>query len=471
MKQLRQSLEAKKKKKPRSGDPSDYYQEFSVELREVQPDQEMHEKLQRWLHRVASNATHLSDGETVPHPQPLHSLATSVACSSPTPSSTMNLFDRVRRKSATGSAAGEEGFLHPFSRAASVGGARKKDSFPSANFGGATAMMSSSRYSMPMEDFCLIAKDYERAVRDKVNQLAEATIVGAGGGGAEDRFTRTRLTEEEIDARLHAANSSDTELDDVQERESSQFEERLLTQFYDNTSPHCENLFRAFATNDRSVLKGGGPAAAVGGMPVAGADPVSQFRWRFHSDGSVPKMQPSPQQREASDAFLSSLLSKRDSGTNETTQRREQEEKEVEEVATVIIEKADAESGEELLLEAACCEILNDPDAFEEDEDAQLEQVHNKRYELIDLLGHESSGDSDSGASFAMLKNDGYFDLGEDAEGESDASGAEDNDDGPVLLYENEDTGSATFLGGSKTTFWPNFDDDCDEETDHGADG
>lgn len=493
MKNVRQSLEAKKKKKPRPNDPQAYYDEFAQDLRDVQMDREMHEKLQRWLHRVASNATHLSDAETMP---PHHK---------PPSSSKMppNLFDRVRRKSA-GTAAekaeaegGEatviansrtEGFMHhPFSRAASlgggggavVGGARKKDSYPSmagssSGGGAATAMISSSAYSIPGDEFALIARDYRKAAAAvALNKLSDMV----DNDETEDQYTK--LSTEEIDRRLEAANGAiaGEEMEGMKKRResNSQFEERLLTQFYDSSSTQYENMFRAYASTDRSSLVGG--VRDTGSASIADQKMVSKFRWRFHSetDGASGATVP-----DESDQFLNSLLLKRNKTANrplppagydyrrwaDTVQGRgeevgggsakQQETTELTEVATVIIGKAEENSEEESLLEAACSDILNDPEAFDE-EDEQLKEVHDNRFQLIDLMGLDSSGDSDSGGEFSMLKNEDFFDLEDDEEGHTNR--AEDED--PVLLYEEEETGSVAFLGGDRRKgFWPHFDND-----------
>lgn len=620
MKHLRQSLEAKKNKKPRRPplSPSSVAEQFDAgtedadfpqDLRDVQVDVEMHEKLQRWLHRVASNATHLSEAETVPHPQPMGGHANHAGTA-------MNLFDRVRRKSANtgldgvmgggsssggGSSRQAGSLIHPFSRAGSVssgGGARKKDSYPSVNAGGrggangggggggATAMMSTSAYARPMDEFCMIAKDYEKATGTvpgaaKKKQSSCGGIVGAGGGGAEDRFTSSSLSAQQIDRRMQASGGGGGGLGSAGEcgpgllseserlkkrRESSQFEERLLTQFYDG-SPQCENLFRAFATTSATTNSPGAKGAATVGGEAGGCasgggglggdstlssrgEMVSKFRWRFHSDGGNANNNSRDHQHKNgtgptqalqgeiaeaegnSEAFLNSLLLKSSrskpthskaalkSGATTATQtvaplsmgyerdyrrwadtvehvvvQRMDAEREMAEVATVIIERADEATGEEALLEAACSEILNDPEAFDEEEEGV---GLGKRFELVDLLALQErvegngSGDRDEeevslgdSEELSILKNNGYFDLEEDDEDgeeeeedcddeddddeddDKDGEEEEEDDDDPVLLYEDVETGRAAFLGGGahrKVDFWGNFDSDEDVE-------
>lgn len=373
--------------------------------------------------------------------------------------------------------------------------------------------MMSASYLVPMDEFCMIAKDYEKAGAKKKHPLTSTegtkSIVGAGGGGAEDRFTASSLSAQQIDRRMMQGSSSSNASEGAsglseserlkKRRESSQFEERLLTQFYDG-SPQCENLFRAFATTsaDGTVSKGqassGSSSAGIGVSSGSGcgsmsnAELASKFRWRFNSDGSGgsnsncgTRQQQQQQQQKfgdglSSEAFLNSLLNKRSNSKSssvhnnygrdyrrwtdtveehvvvqrdaEKDKELEQESREIEELATVIIGRADVETGEESLLEAACSDILNDPDAFE-DEDGQIEEVHDKRYELIDLMALES-GDSD----------DEEEESGDEEEEEEDC----DDDDDPVLLYEDVDTGRATFLGAHQKDFWPNFDTDEDYE-------
>ena len=519
MKQLRQSLEAKKKKKPRScNDASQgYYDDFSQDLKDVQMDLEIHEKLQRWLHRVASNATHLSDADTVvPHAQ--------FVAGSGSSGSSVNLFsERVRRKSSSssghmeqlgGSPAGLGSSLSMgHSNSAISGGVRKKESqtaYPSSSSGGggggggggATTMMSS--YPMPVEEYCLMAKDATRSGTGTKSKLSNS--VGTSAGGAEDRFTASRIQQlEDGGDDLGSSMRREQEERQKKRRESSQFEERLLTQFYDYSSPQCENLFRAYATGGQkeggSCGGGGGGrnSLAMGGMsrggePSTSGGGVSKFRWRFHNEPTKQKQLDDESEADgASEEFLNAVLRKNRPArdyrrwTDAVEEHREEkeratpEEPQVEEVSTVIIEKAD-EGEEEALLGAVCSDILNDPDAFEDEGDEeQLAEVEDKRFELMNLMGLESSSsdlDSDSGGEFSLLKNQGYFDLEEeDEEDEEDEDDvpclvdvkSEASDDDPVLLYENEEDGAATFLGVGKKDFWPNFDKEEDEK-DHDAD-
>lgn len=531
MKQLRQSLEAKKKKKRRPSAPGEYNDELTQELRELQVDMEMNEKLQKWLHKVASNATHLSDTDVAGHLSSTSSAANLVSAA-PANSSLATgggggasglggMYDRVRRRPVTamgGAAAGSTlGVdLARTSSSFARGGARKKD----------------SAYQLSMDEYCLLAKSYES------DKKAAATIV------SEDRFATTTTTKSAT-ATTSSSSADDESAERLKKRrESSQFEERLLTQFYDNSSPQCENFFRAFATTSAAegaaILKegSGGGAMAGGGTtgPTAatagGGERVSKFKWRFHGDGAisgggagqgaasrggddgdVATAGVSPKATEA-DMFLNSLLMKRNHSSNiqrftsssfgaataaaaedyvgsggrrwsdrlvmsrdvDDRERptKQKEERDLEqawrdvlkeeaaamdvravmvddlvvlrqeqpsEVETVIIEKA--VEAEDELLSAACREILNDPGAAFDEEDEEDPEGEQERYELIDLMTFDTGSEGELAAKLA----------GDDEEEEEDDDEDEDDDDvesclGHVLMYEDEDRGEVTFLGG-----------------------
>lgn len=534
MKQLRQSLEAKKKKKRRPSAPGEYNDELTQELHELQVDLEMNEKLQKWLHKVASNATHLSDTDVAAHLSSTSSaanLASAAAASSLATgggggvSGLGGMYDRVRRRPVTttamgGAAAGSLGIdLARTSSSFARGGARKKD----------------SAYQLSMDEYCLLAKSYEMS-SDKKAAAAANKIVSAGV--AEDRFATTTTTNPA------ATSSSPSNADEEsaerlkKRRESSQFEERLLTQFYDNSSPQCENFFRAFATTSAAegaaILKeasGGGNMGGGATGPTAasasGGERVSKFKWRFHGDGAssaggscvagqgttsrggnsdfdLATAGVSPKATET-DVFMNSLLMKRNNSSNiqrfastpfgvaaedyggsgglrwsdrlvmsggvdeRETDRptKQKEERDLEqawrdvlkeeaaamdvravmvddlvvlrqetpiELETVIIEKAvEAEDG---FLSAACREILNDPAAaFDDEEEEEDQQGEHSRFELVDTASDESE-----------LKSAG------DVEGDEEEDDDDDEESclGHVLMYEDEERGEVTFLGGDE---------------------